>query len=54
MKNKFNILSIGIIAVALIIIAAIGRDTYLNKVHANDVITVTGLGSKDFDSDLIV
>ncbi len=54
MKNKFNILSIGIIALALIIIAAIGRNAYLTKVHANDVITVTGLGSKDFESDLIV
>lgn len=53
-KNKNSVLSIGIISAALIIVAAIGRDAYLERVRANDYITVTGLGSRDFDSDLIV
>lgn len=54
MKNKINILPVSVLAIALIIIAGIGRDAYLAKIQANNVITVTGLGSRDFDSDLIV
>lgn len=43
-----------IIALAIVISAAIFASAYKNRNKSNDVIYVTGLGSKDFTSDLIV
>ena len=43
-----------IIAVSLIIIAFILAGAFKNRNQANNAISVTGLGSKDFVSDLIV
>ncbi len=43
-----------IIAIAVIISVIILSNTYKNRNRHNDTINVTGLGSKDFTSDLIV
>lgn len=54
MKNKSNITSVSIVSVALIIVALVLKSAYQSRIQSNDLISVTGLGSKDFDSDLIV
>lgn len=51
MKQHFNAI---IIAVAAIAVAIIFSSSYKNRHRSNDIISVTGLGSKDFSSDLIV
>lgn len=51
MKNYLNS---AIIALAAIIVAVIGTQAYKHRNRQADVINVTGLGSKDFKSDLIV
>ncbi|MCC6251677.1 MAG: SIMPL domain-containing protein [Bacteroidia bacterium] len=52
MKSK-NIGTI-VIAIAIVITALISSNAYMNRNKSNDTIIVTGLGSKDFVSDLIV
>lgn len=42
------------VAAAVVIAAMLFSNAYKNRNHADDVIYVTGLGSKDFVSDLIV
>jgi len=51
MKDHLNSL---IIALAIIIAIGIVSISYKNRNRANDIINVTGLGEKDFTSDLIV
>ena len=51
MKNYFNAL---IFALTILITALILTGAYKNRFNYNNVISVTGLGSKDFVSDLIV
>lgn len=51
MKNYFNALIIGI---AVIISAFLFSYAYQNRNQSNNTISVTGLGKKDFTSDLIV
>lgn len=51
MKNHLNII---IIAVTIILSVLLLTNTYKNRNRLNDVINVTGLGKKDFRSDLIV
>lgn len=51
MKNYTNII---IAAVAMIIVALILRSAIINRNNSDNTITVTGLGKKDFTSDLIV
>lgn len=51
MKTNANAI---IIALALIISAFLFSDAFKNRNQSNDTISVTGLGKKDFVSDLIV
>lgn len=51
MKNQANAL---IIAVAVIVAAFLFSSAFKNRNQSNDTISVTGLGKKDFTSDLIV
>jgi uncharacterized protein len=51
MKEHINSIVIGL---AIIIAITIVSTTYKNRNRANDIINVTGLGKKDFTSDLIV
>ncbi len=51
MKQHLNTI---IIAVAVVITAIFFTTTYKNRNRSNDLISVTGLGSKDFKSDLII
>jgi hypothetical protein len=51
MKQHFNAI---IFAVAAITVAIIFSGSYKNRHRSNDIISVTGLGSRDFSSDLIV
>jgi hypothetical protein len=51
MKNHFNSL---LIAAAVVISAVLFSQAFLNRNKQMDTISVTGLGSKDFVSDLIV
>jgi uncharacterized protein len=51
MKQHLNTI---IIAVAVVITAIFFTTTYKNRNRSNDLINVTGLGSKDFKSDLII
>lgn len=51
MKNHFNVL---LISFAVIISALFLADAYKNRSRTHDLINVTGLGKKDFVSDLIV
>jgi hypothetical protein len=50
MKNYNAILFSGAIVIAAILLG----NAYLKRAQTNDVISVTGLGTKDFTSDLIV
>lgn len=43
-----------ILAIAAIVVTVIATQTYKHRSRQNDTIHVTGLGSKDFKSDLIV
>ncbi len=49
-----NIASVIIIALAVVISAFLLSDAFKNRNRSSDNISVTGLGSKDFTSDLIV
>ncbi len=49
-----NLASVIIIALAVVISAYLLSDAFRNRNSNNDTISVTGLGSKDFTSDLIV
>lgn len=51
MKQHLNTV---IIAAAVVITALFFTQTYKNRNRSNDLISVTGLGSKDFKSDLII
>lgn len=51
MKNHFNSI---IVAIAMIITALILSNAFLNRNKHSHAISVTGLGKKDFSSDLIV
>jgi len=51
MRNQANAL---IIAAALIVAAFLFSSAFKNRNQSNDTISVTGLGKKDFTSDLIV
>jgi hypothetical protein len=51
MKNYLNVI---IFALTIIITALILTGAYKNRFNYNNVISVTGLGSKDFVSALIV
>lgn len=51
MKNNLNSLIIG---VAVVIAAFLFSSAFKNRNQSNDTISVTGLGKKDFVSDLIV
>ena len=51
MKNNANSI---IIAVAIVISAFLFANAFKNRNQSNDTISVTGLGKKDFTSDLIV
>jgi uncharacterized protein len=51
MKQHLNTI---IIAAAIVITAIFFTTTYKNRNRSNDLINVTGLGSKDFKSDLII
>ncbi|HEY0090917.1 MAG TPA: SIMPL domain-containing protein [Flavobacterium sp.] len=51
MKSSINFI---IIAIAVIISAFLFSDAFKNRNAADDTISVTGLGKKDFTSDLIV
>lgn len=51
MKNQANAL---ILAVAVIVAAFLFSNAFKNRNQSNDTISVTGLGKKDFTSDLIV
>lgn len=50
-KNNSNVI---IIALAIIISSYLFSDAFQNRNKSNDTISVTGLGKKDFVSDLIV
>lgn len=49
-----NVISYVVIGLSIIVSVTILSNTYKNRYHVDDVISVTGLGSKDFTSDLIV
>ncbi|MPT35124.1 MAG: DUF541 domain-containing protein, partial [Flavobacterium sp.] len=51
MKNNVNSLIIGI---AVVLAAFLFSNAFKNRNQSNDTISVTGLGKKDFVSDLIV
>ena len=51
LKNNFNVI---IISVAVVISAYLFSNAFQNRNKSNDTISVTGLGKKDFISDLIV
>jgi len=51
MKNHLNII---LISFTILISVVILTNTYQNRNRSNDIINVTGLGKKDFTSDLIV
>ena len=51
MKNHIHVILISITVIVSVLIMA---GTYKNRNRANDIIHVTGLGSQDFTSDLIV
>ena len=51
MKNHLNII---LISITILISVFITTNTYNNRNRSNDIINVTGLGKKDFKSDLIV
>jgi uncharacterized protein len=51
MKQHLNSI---IFAIAAIVVVVIATQTYKHRNRQNDLINVTGLGSKDFKSDLIV
>jgi len=51
MKTHFNTL---ILALAIVVTAIIFAQAFKNRNRTQDTISVTGLGSKNFDSDLIV
>lgn len=51
MKNHISVILISATVIISVLIAA---GTYKNRNQANDIIQVTGLGSQDFASDLIV
>lgn len=53
-KNMKNYITAAIIALGLIISTAFLANAFKNRNNSNDTISVTGLGSKDFISDLIV
>lgn len=54
MKYKSYLIAISILAISAILIALILKSAYITRIQSNDTISVTGLGSKNFDSDLIV
>ncbi|MGK0638083.1 SIMPL domain-containing protein [Schleiferia thermophila] len=54
MKKQINLLAYTMISLAAIVIALLIRSAILEKYTSNHTIAVTGLGSVDFDSDLIV
>ena len=49
-----NVISVAIIALAVVVSAYLLSDAFRNRNRNDDTISVTGLGSKDFVSDLIV
>lgn len=49
-----NYITAIIASLGLIIATALLANAFKNRNNANDTVTVTGLGSKDFESDLIV
>ena len=51
MKNHVNIIIIG---VTILVSVMMMTSTYKNRNRSNDIINVTGLGKRDFKSDLIV
>jgi hypothetical protein len=51
MKNNLGFI---VLSIALILSVTIASDAYLNRSRTNDNIRVTGLGKRDFKSDLIV
>ncbi|MFD0778283.1 hypothetical protein ACFQZF_07230 [Flavobacterium myungsuense] len=51
MKTNANSI---IIAVAIVLSAYLFSNAFQNRNQSNDTISVTGLGKKDFTSDLIV
>jgi hypothetical protein len=51
MKQHLNSL---ILAVTAIVVVVIATQAYKNRNHKSETINVTGLGSKDFKSDLII
>jgi hypothetical protein len=51
MKQHLNTI---VIAIAVIVTGFVFANTYKNRNRQNDLISVTGLGSKDFQSDLII
>jgi len=51
LKNNLNVM---IISVAIVISAYLFSNAFQNRNKNNDTISVTGLGKKDFVSDLIV
>jgi len=51
MKHTFNTI---IIAITIIVTALVFANAFKNRNRTNDIIDVTGLGKKDFVSDLIV
>jgi hypothetical protein len=42
-----------VVALALVVVAVIGSLTFFNRSKADDVLTVTGMGSIDFQSDIV-
>jgi hypothetical protein len=52
--DKSKIISTFLIALAVVLAARFLGNAYKMKYHVDDAIEVTGLGKKDFDSDLIV
>lgn len=53
-KNMKNYITTAIIGISIIISTFLLSNTFKNRNNAADTISVTGLGSKDFVSDLIV
>lgn len=53
-KFKATLIKHAIISVTLIAAASILSNAYLSRNKENEIIQVTGLGTKDFESDLIV
>lgn len=53
-KFKTTLVKYSLITVTIIIAVSILSNAYISRNKENEVIQVTGLGSKDFESDLIV